>query len=165
MLAPALLIALATVDFVTLSMDEGKTDIRRRIAKDSCNLDAAIATLNHLAKVQGPMLVVAHANMTPAVLYFTLHRVSAVPIHPAAAAVHLSVELLRSTRQTMDTSGTAFVICPADLAAGVYGIEANSLHARLAGGQAVPGLKSLGLNPLAGGANGTNGIKIFTSTR
>lgn len=159
-LSPALLIGLAMVDLVVISFEDGKTDPSRRAAKATCDLDAAVVQLNHLALERGPLLLVAHANMTPALLYFTPHRVSAVPIHPDAKAVHDSVNLLRSTRPSMELPGTALVLCPADLAVGVYGDAPESLHVRLTSGKTVPGLK-----PLTDAVSPSNGLQIFTSTR
>lgn len=159
-LAPALLMGLALVDVAAIALDDGKTDPMRRTAKAACDLDGAIAQLNHVAHARGPLLVIAHANMSPAVLYFTPHRVSAVPIHPDALAVHKSVDLLRSTRTNLDFAGAAFVFCPADLAVGVYGDAQGSLYKRLTRGEAVPGLE-----PLKDGAKPSNALHIFTSTR
>lgn len=68
-LAPVVLMALALIDVAAISVDDGKIDAARRTAKKACNLDAAIAQLNRIAADRGPMFVVAHANMTPAILY------------------------------------------------------------------------------------------------
>lgn len=93
--------------------------------------------------------VLAHPNVTPAILYYSKHNVVSVPIHPNAEAVHDSVRMLMATddgeaRRLMNKYGVGLVVmCPTGHEAKAYGTEPQGLYARALRGDGPKWLKPI----------------------
>ena len=110
-----------------------------------CNLNKAMKQLENYASGK-ELMVLAHPNATPAILFHSRHRVLSVPIHPDGAAVHKTYNLLNSTdAQFPPKSGADVVmICPGGVEKYVYSRDPASLHARLSRDVDVIGLALIG---------------------
>lgn len=106
----------------------------QRSAEPRCEIAPLIETLESLPTGR----ILAHANLTPSLLFHTRHSVTAVPIHPNARAVHDSFTVLSQPPGQVDADW--LVVCPHGFPARVYGRDPSSLHSVLAGGENVAGL-------------------------
>ena len=128
---------------------------QERLAAQVCDRSGLVNSLNRLEGQHGPLVVMAHANVSPTILFFTKHRVQSVPIHPDAQAVHDSAKVLLATREEQSpTDGVdVLAICPVGHEFIAYQGTPDTLHARLSHGVAVAGF-----TPIAG-AHGS--FKLF----
>ena len=110
-----------------------------------CNLNKTMPQLENYA-VGKELMVLAHPNITPAILFHSSHRVLSVPIHPDAVAVHETYNMLNSTNAAFPPGSGAdvVIICPGGLEKYVYSRDPASLHARLSRGDNVSGLALIG---------------------
>ncbi len=110
-----------------------------------CNLNKTMQQLENYADGK-ELTVLAHPNATPAILFHSRHRVLSVPIHPDAAAVYKTYNLLNSTAAAFPsaTGVDVVVICPGGVEKYVYGRDPATLHARLSRGDDVIGLALVG---------------------
>lgn len=132
-IAPMLLSALA----VLLSPDgldyvrHGKED-KVTLKADACKVQEILPTLATQPKTR----ILAHANITPALLYLSHHDVTAVPIHPNANAVRDSVRVLLAEEDDValkivkDYDVGLILLCPFSHEAGAYGKAPDSLFSR-----------------------------------
>ncbi len=153
---PVILLGLASTDAIVLGLTTSQTEKASLSENQTCDIAPAITQLNTLYETHGQLMVLAHANITPAILFHTQHRVSAVPIHPNAKAVRASVDTLISTKSEFNLKRHAIVVCQAELASGVYGTDPSSLHMRLLSGDKVSGLTPISKN--------AGGYAIYLST-
>lgn len=129
---------------------------RAAIGRQRCGMDDLIARLKTIEHAKGPQLVLAHANITPTILVHTGHRVTSVPIHPDAEAVHQSVKTFLSTEMAYNNAVPAdlVVVCPVGHEYIAYQGTSQTLHARLSRNETVQGLALLS-------DAGAQGYKIY----
>jgi len=102
-----------------------------------CTVQSLLPVLQSQPKTR----LLAHPNVTPALLYYSQHDVMSVPIHPNGDAVRDSVRILMATdddqaKALLGRYGIGLVVmCPTGHEEKAYGTEPSGLYARTLRGE------------------------------
>lgn len=142
-LSVASLLILASMDTI-VGFPKTEKPVTGTDIQINCEIGNAINRLEENFEDKN-LVIMAHPNITPVILFHSRFRVSSVSIHTDGSAVHKTFTALTSKNETfMAGSGADLVmICPAGKVLARYGTDPESVYARLSAGTDVQGLKKL----------------------
>ncbi|MDH5188714.1 MAG: hypothetical protein OEW37_07125 [Rhodospirillaceae bacterium] len=109
-----------------------------------CDLEKLLQQINKYAGTK-ELVIMAHPQITPAILFHSRHRVASVPIHPDGPAVQKTFDAITTTNAAFPsgTGADVLMLCFYGKDKIFYGQNPDSLYVRLSQGSKVAGLEQI----------------------